>query len=159
MSSVPMKLTSEQSAALCAVRSFLCDDTQDAFILRGSAGTGKTTLIAKLVETLEEMNLSCELLAPTGRAARILGNKIKQITGKPEYEGSTIHRTIYTLTQLEVNEEAETANDPGVRMLFPLKEEEATVSLFVSEAAKYNYLSHLGQTLGTLLFIFHRSSR
>ena len=126
-----MKLTSEQSAALCAVRSFLCDDTQDAFILRGSAGTGKTTLIAKLVETLEEMNLSCELLAPTGRAARILGNKIKQITGKPEYEGSTIHRTIYTLTQLVVNEEAETANDPGVRMLFPLKEEEATVSLFV----------------------------
>lgn len=126
-----MKLTSEQSAALCAVRSFLCDDTQDAFILRGSAGTGKTTLIAKLIETLEEMNLSCELLAPTGRAARILGNKIKQITGKPEYEGSTIHRTIYTLTQLEVNEEAETANDPGVRMLFPLKEEEATVSLFV----------------------------
>lgn len=126
-----MILTSEQSAALSAVRSFLCDDTQDAFILRGSAGTGKTTLIAKLVETLEEMNLSCELLAPTGRAARILGNKIKQITGKPEYEGSTIHRTIYTLTQLEVNEEAETANDPGVRMLFPLKEEEATVSLFV----------------------------
>jgi len=126
-----MILTSEQSAALCAVRSFLCDDTQDAFILRGSAGTGKTTLIAKLVETLEEMNLSCELLAPTGRAARILGNKIKQITGKPEHEGSTIHRTIYTLTQLEVNEEAETANDPGVRMLFPLKEEEATVSLFV----------------------------
>lgn len=124
-------LTSEQSAALCAIKSFLLDDRQDVFILRGSAGTGKTTLIAKLVDTLEEMNLSCALLAPTGRAARILGNKIKQITGKPGYEGSTIHKAIYTLTQVEVNEEAETANDPGVRMIFPLKTEESTASLFV----------------------------
>ena len=126
-----IQLTGEQSAALDAIRSFLLDDSRDAFVLRGSAGTGKTTLIAKLVNTLEEMNLSCSLLAPTGRAARILGNKIKQITGNPGYEGSTIHRAIYTLTHLEVNEGAETANDPGVRMIFPLKEEESVVSLFV----------------------------
>lgn len=126
-----MKPTSEQSAALNAIKSFLRDGVEDAFILRGSAGTGKTTLIANLVDTLEEMNLSCALLAPTGRAARILGNKIRQITGKQGYEGSTIHRAIYTLTIVEVNEGAETANDPGIRMIFPLKEEEATVSLFV----------------------------
>ncbi|MEY4562767.1 MAG: hypothetical protein RLZZ618_2044, partial [Pseudomonadota bacterium] len=73
----------------------------------------------------------CALLAPTGRAARILGNKIKQSTGRPDHDGSTIHRAIYTLTHVEVNEEAETANDPGVRMIFPLKEEESTASLFV----------------------------
>lgn len=126
-----IQLTEEQSAALDAIKTFLLADSRDAFVLRGSAGTGKTTLIAKLVKTLEEMNLSCSLLAPTGRAARILGNKIKQITGNPEYEGSTIHRAIYTLTHLEVNEGAETANDPGVRMIFPLKEEESLVSLFV----------------------------
>ena len=131
MSCMEIQLSEEQSAALDAIKTFLLDDSQDAFILRGSAGTGKTTLIAKLVETLEEMNLSCSLLAPTGRAARILGNKIKQITGNSGYEGSTIHRVIYTLTHLEVNEGAETANDPGVRMIFPLKEEEPTVSLFV----------------------------
>ncbi len=128
---VSIQLIPEQAAALNAIKVFLRDDKQDAFILRGSAGTGKTTLIAKLVETLAEMNLSCRLLAPTGRAARILGNKIKQITGKPEYEGSTIHRAIYTLTNVEVNEGAETANDPGLRMIFPLKHEEPTVSLFV----------------------------
>jgi hypothetical protein len=126
-----MELTKEQSAALDAIKSFLRDDTQDVFILRGSAGTGKTTLIASLVDTLEDMNLSCALLAPTGRAARILGNKIKQITGKLGYESSTIHRAIYALSKLEVNEGAEAANDPGMRMIFPLKEEEATVSLFV----------------------------
>ena len=78
-----INLTPEQSAALSAIEAFLQDDYLDAFILRGSAGTGKTTLIAKLIDTLEEMNLSCNLLAPTGRAARILGNKIKLITGKP----------------------------------------------------------------------------
>jgi hypothetical protein len=128
---VTIILTPEQSAALCAIKSFLRDDKQDTFILRGSAGTGKTTLIAKLVDMLDEMNLSCSLLAPTGRAARILGNKIKQVTGNDKYSGSTIHRVIYTLNKLEVNEEAETANDPGMRIIFPLKEEEATVSLFV----------------------------
>ena len=131
MTSVAIKLTSEQSEALRAIRSFLRDDKQDAFILRGSAGTGKTTLIASLVEALEDMHLSCALLAPTGRAARILGNKIKQITGQTGHDGSTIHRAIYALTQVEVNEGAETANDPGVRMFFPLKQEEATAYLFV----------------------------
>lgn len=131
MASVAIKLTSEQSKALRAIKSFLRHDKQDAFILRGSAGTGKTTLIASLVDELEDMHLSCALLAPTGRAARILGNKIKQITGRTGHDGSTIHRAIFALTQVEVNEGAETANDPGVRMLFPLKQEESTAYLFI----------------------------
>jgi hypothetical protein len=38
-------------------------------------------------------------------------------------------------------------------------EQQSTVCLLVSEAAQYNYLFLSGQTLGTLLFIFHRSSR
>lgn len=128
---VDIRLSPEQDAALNAITGFLCDDSQDAFVLRGSAGTGKTTLIAKLVNTLESMNLSCCLLAPTGRAARILGNKISQISGGQGPGGSTIHRVIYSLSQIEVNEEAEAANDPGVRMIFPLREDEPSVSLFV----------------------------
>ena len=126
-----IQLTQEQSAALQAIQSFVLDDKQDAFILRGSAGTGKTTLIAKLVDTLDFMNLSYGLLAPTGRAARILGNKIKQIAPTAHCEGATIHSAIYTLDHMEVNEGAETANDPGLRMFFPLKEEESMLSLFV----------------------------
>ena len=77
------------------------------------------------------MHLSCALLAPTGRAARILGNKIKQIAHSDECEGVTIHSAIYTLNHLEVNEGAETANDPGLRFFFPLKQEESTATLFV----------------------------
>lgn len=126
-----IKLTPDQSAALDAIKSFLLDDKIDAFILRGSAGTGKTTLIARAVEELEGMNLSFAVLAPTGRAARILGNKIAQITGREGYEASTIHRVIYALTRIEINEMAETANDPGVRMIFPIREEEPLVSLFI----------------------------
>lgn len=128
---IDVRLSPEQAAALDAITQFLRDDSQDAFVLRGSAGTGKTTLIAKLVSTLESMNLSCCLLAPTGRAARILGNKVRQINGEQGPEGSTIHRVIYSLSQVEVNEEAEEANDPGVRMIFPLKKDEPSVSLFV----------------------------
>lgn len=126
-----IQLTDEQSAALQAIRSFVLDDKQDAFILRGSAGTGKTMLIAKLVDTLDSLHLTYELLAPTGRAARILGNKIKQISSTAQSDGVTIHRAIYALEYMEVNEEAEAANDPGLRMFFPLKKEEPTVSLFI----------------------------
>ncbi len=125
-----LELTPEQASALDAIKDFLRDDSLDAFVLRGSADTGKTTLIAKVVDAVDEMNLSCALLAPTGRAARILGSKIGQLSlsKKP---GHTIHREIYSLTQVEVNEEAETANDPGLRLIFPLKKDEALVSLFV----------------------------
>lgn len=126
-----IQLNEEQAAAIEAIKAFLLDDGQDAFVLRGGAGTGKTTLIAKLVTELDRMHLTYDLLAPTGRAARILGNKIRQITGGSEFDASTIHRAIYTLTHLDVNEGAESANDPGLRLTFPLKQEETTVSLFV----------------------------
>jgi hypothetical protein len=128
---VDVQLTTEQSEALGMIVAFLRTDTQDAFILRGSAGTGKTTLIAKLVDELAIMNVTCALLAPTGRAARILGNKIMQISGKASLSSSTIHRAIYALAEIEINEEAETASDPGVRMIFPLKQDEARESLFI----------------------------
>lgn len=128
---IDIQLNQEQAAALQAIKAFILDDQQDAFILRGSAGTGKTTLIAKLVDVLASMHLTCALLAPTGRAARILGNKIKQISCTDDCTSTTIHSAIYTLNRVEVNEGAETANDPGLRMFFPLKEEEPTVSLFL----------------------------
>ena len=77
-----IELTPEQSHALEAIRRFLGDSAADAFILAGSAGTGKTTMIAGLVEVVTDMKLSCVLAAPTGRAARILGNKVSQAIGR-----------------------------------------------------------------------------
>lgn len=125
-----LELTPEQEAALAAIKNFLGDESLDAFVLRGSAGTGKTTIIAKVVDAIQEMNLSCALLAPTGRAARILGSKIKLLS-KVEADAHTIHREIYQLKQIDVNEDAEAANDPGVRLIFPLKTDESVASFFI----------------------------
>lgn len=129
-----IELTSEQSKAVQAIRGFLMDDAADVFVLAGSAGTGKTTMIARLVEIVAEMKLSCALTAPTGRAARILGNKVAQATSR-EVGAGTIHSLIYALERLEVNEEAEAPNDPGLRWFFPLTEDEPAMSVLVVDEA------------------------
>ena len=59
-----------------------------AFVLRGYAGTGKTTLIGALVKTLCELGRPVVLLAPTGRAAKVFAAHAAQ-------EASTIHKVIY----------------------------------------------------------------
>ena len=58
------------------------------FMLKGYAGTGKTTLISAMVKSLRENKVPFRLMAPTGRAAKVLG----QYSG---YHASTIHRSIY----------------------------------------------------------------
>ena len=59
-----------------------------AYILRGYAGTGKTSLVKTLVRTLPHIGMKYVLMAPTGRAAKVLSS----YTGK---DASTIHRRIY----------------------------------------------------------------
>jgi len=60
------------------------------FVLKGYAGTGKTSLVGALVKTLPEINFDAVLLAPTGRAAKVLSN----YANKPAF---TIHKMIYQL--------------------------------------------------------------
>jgi exodeoxyribonuclease-5 len=60
----------------------------EVFLLKGYAGTGKTTTIAALVKALNQLKISSVLLAPTGRAAKVLNN----YSGKEAY---TIHKKIY----------------------------------------------------------------
>ena len=62
--------------------------TDAVFLLKGYAGTGKTTLISALVKTLDQLKQKCVLLAPTGRAAKVFSH----YAGHPAY---TIHRKIY----------------------------------------------------------------
>jgi exodeoxyribonuclease-5 len=59
-----------------------------AFLLRGYAGTGKTSLVSALVKTLPRIKLKSLLLAPTGRAAKVMGN----YSNKAAF---TIHKIIY----------------------------------------------------------------
>ena len=58
------------------------------FILRGYAGTGKTTVVKALVDVLPQIGKKTSLLAPTGRAAKVLTNYTRK-------EANTIHRKIY----------------------------------------------------------------
>lgn len=81
--------TQEQAYALEVFAEFLTDrDPHAVMILRGSAGTGKTTLSGAIVRTLKEIRQKVMLLAPTGRAAKVFSLN----SGSPAY---TIHRRIY----------------------------------------------------------------
>lgn len=63
------------------------------FILRGYAGTGKTSVVSALVRALEKLNQRTVLMAPTGRAAKVLS----RYANRPAH---TIHKCIYRQNQL-----------------------------------------------------------
>ncbi|HPT31530.1 MAG TPA: AAA family ATPase, partial [Prolixibacteraceae bacterium] len=82
-------LTGSQLSAVEKLSDFILSrETDDVFLLRGYAGTGKTTLISQLTNALGELEMKSVLLAPTGRAAKVLMN----YTGRNAY---TIHKKIY----------------------------------------------------------------
>lgn len=80
----------EQLKAAEVFAQFMMDRTSDrtVMVLRGSAGTGKTTLAAALVKALGTLGQKLVLLAPTGRAAKVFS----LYAGRPAF---TIHRRIY----------------------------------------------------------------
>lgn len=81
--------TACQQAALQTFGQFLADRRPESvMILRGSAGTGKTSLAAAMVGTLHRLGQKLTLMAPTGRAAKVFSRG----SGLPAY---TIHRRIY----------------------------------------------------------------
>ena len=81
--------TCEQSEAIALMGEFLMSRRgMELFLLRGYAGTGKTTLVGALVKTLAELKQPVVLMAPTGRAAKVFSS----YAGCPAY---TIHKRIY----------------------------------------------------------------
>ncbi|MFH1121907.1 MAG: AAA family ATPase [Bacteroidota bacterium] len=88
-----LTLTSDQVNALKLLEGFVNSD-ESLFLLKGYAGSGKTTVLQGFVEYLESMHKRYILMAPTGRAAKVLSEK----TGK---NASTIYRAIYSYSLLE----------------------------------------------------------
>ena len=85
----PYLPTSEQENVLNLLAGFLLRPSGDTvFLLKGYAGTGKTSLVSALVRTLDALQQKCVLLAPTGRAAKVFSG----YAGHPAY---TIHKKIY----------------------------------------------------------------
>ena len=80
--------TSCQENLLRKVADFVSSDDADILVVNGYAGTGKTTAISSVIASLKEFKTKCVLLAPTGRAAKVLSS----YAGQPAF---TIHKHIY----------------------------------------------------------------
>ncbi len=87
--SFPFEPAPQQRELFGKLHQFLLSDNgYECFLLRGYAGTGKTTVLSALVKALRAYNLKSVLLAPTGRAAKV-------ITGYSGRKAFTIHKRIY----------------------------------------------------------------
>ncbi len=85
----PHDPTSKQSVALQLLSSYvLSKEKERLFLLKGFAGTGKTTIVGTLVNNLWNTSMKAVLMAPTGRAAKVMSNYSKT-------QAFTIHRKIY----------------------------------------------------------------
>ena len=81
--------TEDQSKVLYHLAAFILSHKErPVYLLRGYAGTGKTTLVTTIVKTLPQIGMDYQLLAPTGRAAKVMS----RYTGKT---ASTLHRKLY----------------------------------------------------------------
>ncbi len=87
----PFDPTLKQGVVLEQLSNFIFDQSPTSlYVLKGFAGTGKTTIIGTIVSNLWKAKKSAVLMAPTGRAAKVIANYAKK-------EAFTIHKKIYTV--------------------------------------------------------------
>lgn len=98
-----INLTNDQHNALEKLANFLESDER-VFILQGYAGSGKTTLLKGFVEYLQSLEKKYQLMAPTGRAAKVINQK----TG---FESTTVHKGIYSFEELKEIEKGKEEKD------------------------------------------------
>lgn len=92
-----LNLSPDQEYAIAKLETFLSGPVQ-VFMLKGYAGSGKTTILKGLVKYLNSVEKDFALMAPTGRAAKVIREK----TGQEAY---TIHKTIYSYEEMvEIDE-------------------------------------------------------
>lgn len=128
-------LNSQQQEAFKQMKAFLDLPNQAFFILKGYAGTGKTTLLQYLAKYLEDEEIAFSLLAPTGRAAAVLSAK----TG---FTAKTIHSELYHFKDIDGDadpekEKTEIEDYGQMRLLFEIRkpDEEAKKVYIVDEAS------------------------
>ncbi|RSK48857.1 ATP-dependent DNA helicase [Hymenobacter rigui] len=116
----PYEPTQDQATLFKQLDKFLGDALpgRKAFVLRGYAGTGKTTVVSALVQWLHQMGRKYVLMAPTGRAAKVMST----------YSGvaaSTIHKKIYR----------QTSGSPAQGLSFQRQPNRAQDTLFIVDEA------------------------
>ena len=122
-----LKLSTDQESALSKLETFLGSSNQ-VFMLKGYAGTGKTTLIKGLIDFIDAEDKKFLLMAPSGRAAKVLRDK----TGS----GSTIHKGIYNFEKLvNINSNLEDVAEHSLHYFFPLNQLDDETVIIVDEAS------------------------
>lgn len=109
----------QQKVALQQITDFIKSDN-DVFILKGSAGTGKTSIVKAITTHLTNSDINQRIAAPTGRAAMIIGSKTGQ-------SSKTMHSQIYTPEKIK--------NGGGVRLIRKTNQEKAMTIFLVDEAS------------------------
>jgi len=124
--------TPEQAQVLELLMQFVHPDSgQEAFVLSGAAGTGKTSLMQALVRYLDDNGIDAYLAAPTARAAHILSSK----TG---WEVRTIHSMIYRAQSKK--------NEPGVVLSTRYNPQESFAVYIVDEASMVSDRNRVGES-------------
>lgn len=121
----PYEPTIQQSGLFDSLASFMCcgpDVADKIFVLKGYAGTGKTTIVGTLVKSLRKCGVHTVLLAPTGRAAHVMAS----YSG---YPAVTIHKRIYRQKSI---------TNPSC---FVLAGNESSNTLFIVDEASMIYAS------------------
>lgn len=133
---LPYKPTSQQVALIAALSRFCSARTPSdtVFLLNGYAGTGKTSLCAALVKSLNMVGIGTVLLAPTGRAAKVFS----RFAGHPAY---TIHRRIYSVggNGITSPRDIRPAENRSVNTVFIVDE----ASMIGADSGSGNLLEHL----------------
>ncbi len=122
-----MELTKQQNRVFERIKAFM-DSNASVFILRGYAGTGKTTMVKVIADYLAQSR-DVKLMAPTGRAARVLAAKIGR-------EAVTIHKAIYEKACV-VSKNVKDIAESEFKFVFPVhkNEHEGNIVAIVDEAS------------------------
>ena len=122
-----MTLTKQQQQVFDAIKAFM-DSDASVFILKGYAGTGKTTMVRVIADYLSQSR-AVHLMAPTGRAARVLSAK----TGRPAV---TIHKAIYEKACV-VSKNVKDVAESEFKFVFPVRKNECggNIVAIVDEAS------------------------
>ena len=127
LATTPHTWTPSQQSALDSFDAFLASaDLRSVFVLRGAAGTGKTTLVQELVRRAKQRGNHARLMAPTGRAARVLGQRTNA-------EATTIHAGIFTLDR--VDEILDQSEQPVFHHQLKSSSEPCNTVFFIDEAS------------------------
>ena len=141
----PHQPTSDQAKAIVKLSEFLTSKAENRiFMLKGYAGTGKTTLVSVLVQIVSSLGLRTVLLAPTGRAAKVLAS----YSGDRAY---TIHKAIYKTNEDDSGYSLSLRENKSKNIIFVVDE----ASMIAGEMSVNNSLFPSSNLLEDLLtFVF-----